>query len=72
MSTQIASSPIPAPALSDAAAHADLDRGRETRRTWLWTLVEALAYAGASYDPIAALAAQRFARVRDEQLRRVR
>jgi hypothetical protein len=34
--------------------------------------VEALAYAGASFDPTAALAAQRFARVRDEELGRGR
>jgi hypothetical protein len=32
--------------------------------------VEALAYAGASVDPTAALAAQRFARIRDEERRR--
>ena len=34
--------------------------------------MEALAYAGASFDPTAALAARRFARVRDEELRRGR
>jgi hypothetical protein len=68
----VTSSPIPAPAVRDAAGHADLERGREARRPWLWVLVEALAYAGASYDPTAALAARRFARVRDEELRRGR
>gem|GEM_PF-7003165 len=31
-----------------------------------------LAYAGASIDPTAALAARRFARIRDEELRRGR
>jgi hypothetical protein len=70
--TIIASSPTRPPAVRDAAARADLDREREARRPWLWTLVEALAYAGASFDPTAALAAQRFARVRDEELRRGR
>ena len=50
----------------DPADHADL--GRETGRSWLWTLVEALAYAGAAFDPAAALAAQRLARIRDEEL----
>jgi hypothetical protein len=70
MSSLIASTPTPAPAVRDAAGHADLDRAREPDRTWLWTLVEALAYAGASFDPTAALAAQRFARVHDEELRR--
>jgi hypothetical protein len=72
MSSLIASTPTLAPAVRDAAGPADLDRARETGRTWLWTLVEALAYAGASFDPTAALAAQRFARVRDEELRRGR
>lgn len=46
------------------------DRGHEPRRTWIWTLVEALAYAGAAFDPAAALAARRLARVRDEELHR--
>ena len=72
MSSLTASSPNPVPAARDAGASADLDREREGRRPWLWTLVEALAYAGASYDPTAALAARRFARVRDEELRRGR
>jgi hypothetical protein len=35
-------------------------------------LLEALAYAGASIDPTAALAARRFARIRDEEIRRGR
>jgi hypothetical protein len=70
MSTVIASSPTRPPAVRDAAA--DLDRERETGRPWLWTLVEALAYAGASFDPTAALAARRLARLRDEELRRAR
>ena len=52
----------------EAADHAD--HGHQPRRTWLWNLVEALAYAGASVDPTAALAAQRFARIRDEERRR--
>jgi hypothetical protein len=40
--------------------------------SWTWTLVEALVYAGASLDPTAVLAVQRFARIRDEELRRGR
>ena len=72
MSSLIASSPTRPPAFHDDAAAADLDRQRETGRSWLWTLVEALAYAGASYDPTAALAARRFARLRDEELRQGR
>jgi hypothetical protein len=50
-----------------AADHADRDRG--PKRSRLWILIEALAYAGASFDPTAALAAQRFARLRDQELR---
>jgi hypothetical protein len=42
---------------------------RDARPAWLWRLIEALAYAGASIDPASALAAQRFARIRDQELR---
>jgi|Tabmets5t2r1_1033131.scaffolds.fasta_scaffold74701_1 hypothetical protein len=72
MSSLIASSPTRAPAVRDAAASADLDRRHETGRSWLTTLVEALAYAGAPFDPTAALAARRLARLRDEELLRGR
>jgi hypothetical protein len=55
----------------DAADHAD--RGhREPRPSRISVLLEALAYAGASIDPAAALAAQRFARIRDQERRRGR
>ncbi len=47
--------------------HADRDRHAKPSRIWL--LVEALAYAGASIEPASALAAQRFARNRDEERR---
>jgi hypothetical protein len=57
----------PARAIQDH--HADR---RERGRSWILALVEALAYAGASIDPASALAAQRFARIRDEALRRDR
>ena len=74
MSAIIVGSPARPSAARDTAASADLDLDldRGTGRSWVWTLVEALAYAGASFDPTAALAAQRFARVRDEELRRGR
>jgi hypothetical protein len=49
-----------------------VDRDREPERSWVWTLVEALAYAGASLDPSAALAARRLAGIRDQELRRGR
>ncbi|HWD43095.1 MAG TPA: hypothetical protein VHM23_05125 [Actinomycetota bacterium] len=57
----------PAPAVRDHAA--DRPRRGPSR---LSVLLEALAYAGASVDPTLALAARRFARVRDEELRRGR
>jgi hypothetical protein len=66
MSAVIAGSPARTTTFEDRAT---ADLGRETRRPWLWTLVEALAYAGAAFDPASALAAQRFARLRDEELR---
>jgi hypothetical protein len=70
MSSLTASPSTRRPAVrDDAALSADLDRGRETGRSWLWNLVEALAYAGATYDPTAALAARRLARLRDEEFR---
>ena len=61
--------PTPAPATRDHAADRPA-RDREPSR--LSVLLEALAYAGASVDPTAALAARRFARIRDEEIRRGR
>jgi hypothetical protein len=63
-------SPARIPTIQDREVADQADRGHEPRRTWIWTLVEALAYAGAAFDPAAALAAQRLARVRDEELHR--
>jgi hypothetical protein len=65
-----ANPPAHTPTIQDRAVADQADRGHEPRRTWVWTLVEALAYAGAAFDPAAALAARRLARVRDEELRR--
>jgi hypothetical protein len=72
MSVVTASSPTRVPALWDRDTAGHADRDHEPSRSWVWTLVEALAYAGASVDPTSALAAQRFARIRDEELRRGR
>jgi hypothetical protein len=58
--------PTPALARDHAADRADREPSR------LSALLEALAYAGASIDPTAALAARRFARIRDEEIRRGR
>ena len=70
MSTVTASSPTRVPALpgrDDVADHHDHDA--EPKPSWIWALVESLAYAGAAFDPAAALAAQRLARIRDQELR---
>jgi hypothetical protein len=71
MSTITASSPTSAPAFPDraAAGHPDHNPRPEPQRSWVWALVESLAYAGAAFDPAAALAAQRLARIRDQELR---
>jgi hypothetical protein len=63
MHTIAAGSPLRPQAVlnRDTADRDTADRVRESRRSRLAGLLEALAYAGASVDPIAALAAQRFA-----------
>jgi hypothetical protein len=46
------------------------DRDREAaRRTRLWTMIEALAYAGAFIDPSGILAVQRLRRAQEEEER---
>ena len=70
MSAITANSPARIPTIQDREVADQADRGHEPRRTWVWTLVEALAYAGAAFDPAAAPAARRLARVRDGELRR--
>jgi hypothetical protein len=67
MSVATASSPAPVPAIQDHGTATNADAGRSR-----WFLAEALAYAGASIDPASALAAQRFARIRDEERSRGR
>jgi hypothetical protein len=42
------------------------DRAREPGRSKLWTLIEALAYAGAIVDPSGILAVERLRRAREE------
>jgi hypothetical protein len=64
----VISSPAPAPAAPDLDA-ADPAGHREARPSRISALLEALAYAGAAFDPAAALAARRYARLRDEEQR---
>jgi hypothetical protein len=58
---------------STASRTRDRDTGHphprpEAKRPWTWALLESLAYAGAAFDPAAALAARRLARIRDQEL----
>jgi len=70
MSTVIASPPTNTPRIGDrdTAGHRNHDRRPEATPSWFWTLVKSLAYAGAAFDPAAALAAQRLAHLRDQEL----
>jgi hypothetical protein len=70
MSQLTAISSISTPAVEDRRV-AD-DPGRHDwadEHPWIWVLLEAFANAGAAFDPAAALAARRWARIRDEELR---
>ena len=51
MSAITTDSPARIPTIQDREVADQADRGHEPRRTWIWTLVEALAYAGAAFDP---------------------
>jgi hypothetical protein len=46
-----------------------VERGREARRSRVWTLIEALAYAGAFVDPSGILAVERLRRAEAEEER---
>jgi hypothetical protein len=70
MSAITVGSPARIPTTQDREVADQADRGHQPSRTWIWTLVESLAYAGAAFDPAAALAARRLARIRDEELQR--
>jgi hypothetical protein len=69
MSHLIATTPTRPPAFRDrdaATDQADLGRDRPSR---VWTLLEALAYAGAYIDPSGILAVQRLRQAQEEQER---
>ena len=61
--------PAHAPAIPDLETAGPADQRRDPKPSRLSVVLEALAYAGAAFDPASALAAQRFARLRDEELR---
>jgi hypothetical protein len=69
MSAATISPPTTAPRTRDRdTAHLQHPSRPEPKRPWTWALLESLAYAGAAFDPAAALAAQRLARIRDQEL----
>jgi len=68
MSDATTSPPTTTPRTGDHPHHP----GPEPKRPWTWALLESLAYAGAAFDPAAALAARRLARIRDQELQTAR
>ena len=69
MSQLVATTSTRAPALPDRDDTDQADRKREARRTRLWALIEALAYAGAYIDPSGILAVQRLRQDQEEEAR---
>ena len=57
------------PDRADADRADQVERDRETRRSRVWTLIEALAYAGAFVDPSGILAVERLRRAEAEEER---
>ena len=70
MSQPLAATATRPPALRDRD-HTDrtdqADRVSEARRARLWTMMEALAYAGAFIDPSGILAVQRLRQAQEEE-----
>ena len=60
------------PAFRDRTATDQTDPAAERRRARLWTVIEALAYAGAFIDPSGILAVQRLRQAREEEERHAR
>jgi hypothetical protein len=69
MSQLVATTSTRAPALPDRDDTDQADRKREARRTRLWALIEALAYAGAYIDPSGIMAVQRLRQAQEEEER---
>ena len=77
MSHLIASAPTRPPAFRDhdTIDHDTIDhtsQDRERAHSRIWTLIEALAYAGAYIDPSGVLAVQRLRQAREEEERNAR
>jgi hypothetical protein len=71
MSQLIASTATRPPAFRDRAATDSTDPAPEPRRSRLWTVIEALAYAGAYIDPSGVLAVQRLRQAQEAEERHV-
>ena len=67
MSHLIASAPARARAFQDRT---ETDHDNDRARSRLWTLIEALAYAGAYIDPSGILAVERLRQAKEEEERR--
>jgi len=75
MSHMIASAPTRAPALRDRRDtdhSANADHGGERARSRIWTVIEALAYAGAYIDPSGILAVERLRQAKEAEERNAR
>jgi hypothetical protein len=57
------------PALRDRHDADRIDHDRTPRRSRLWALIEALAYAGAIVDPSGIMAVERLRRAKEEEKR---
>jgi hypothetical protein len=70
MSHLIASAPTRARAFQDRTETDCTDHDNDRARSRLWTLIEALAYAGAYIDPSGILAVERLRQAKEEEERR--
>jgi hypothetical protein len=67
--SQLVTTPTQAPIVPDRDDTGQADRTPEARRSRLWALIEALAYAGAYIDPSGIMAVQRLRQAEEEEKR---
>ena len=67
MSQPLAATATRPPALRDRDRTDRTDQVSEAQRARLWTMIEALAYAGAFIDPSGILAVQRLRQAQEEE-----